>query len=230
MCNAQKLKHVIEDDYELFCKNEYSVLKIDKSVKHGHFKSTWVNGNPRIEGHYEFGLKDSLWTYFDPYKPIVSSRGYYQEGNKIGIWEYFDQKGKLLNRYDHSINYLSFTTFKDTVATRLIQTADTILEVKMERAPIFLEGETIKFRILQENTSYPQTAVDANIFGTVIISFYINVQGEAVEYEILKGIGGGCDEEALRVVKLIPNEWAPGIFEGQLIKSQIIMPITFTLN
>lgn len=233
---AQKTKKIKVDDYDLFAKHEYHVLKKDKTIKHGPYKSTWVNGNPRQEGFYHFGKKDSLWTYYNRFKPIVGSRGYYENGSKEEIWEYYDDKGKLMNRYDHSNHFLSYTTFRDTVKKYLIKFRDTIADkdttrmVKLEQPPLYLEGEKNKFRIIQDNIVYPPEAIELNIFGTVYISFFVNEYGQAIEHSIMQGIGGGCDEEALRVVKLIPNEWAVARFEGSIVSARVIVPITFQLN
>jgi len=228
--NAQKIKQIIEDDYDLFCRNIYEVLKKDKTVKHGSYKSTYVNGSPRIKGWYTFNQKDSLWTYFNSVKPIMASRGKYKYDIKTGVWDYFDDKEGLRHRYNHSTGVLSFTTFKDTVKTRTISIEDSIFQDKVSRPPIFLLGDKEKLRIIRNNISYPQTAINQNIFGTVMISFYVNKYGKAVRHEITKSIGGGCDEEALRVVKLIPNEWVPGIYKNALAEMLITVPITFQLN
>lgn len=218
------------EDYDCFCNYEYTVLKKDKAVRHGEYKSTWVTGNPREEGYYSFGLKDSLWIYYNRFKPIVGSRGRYHKGKKVETWEYFDDRGDIMNRYNHSTGYLSYTTFVDTVKSYQIRLEDTIVSAKPERSPIYLAGEKNKFRTIQENIVYPQDAIDANIFGTVMIAFYVNKNGVAIEHEIMKSIGGGCDEEALRVVQLIPDEWAPAIHEGKLAEARVIIPITFQLN
>ncbi|UKN00169.1 TonB family protein [Paracrocinitomix mangrovi] len=230
LVSAQKTKKVVIEDYDLFARHEYYVLKKDKSIKHGVFKSTWVNGNPRLEGYYKNGKKDSLWTYFHQYKPIVCSRGYYEEDKKIGVWEYFDSKGKIMNRYDHSTHQLSYTTFVDTVKTYELRINDSTFEAKPQQPPIFLEGETVKNRVIQENISYPQEAITNNIFGTVHVSFFVNNEGQATDHQIIKSIGGGCDEEALRVVMLIPDEWAPAIYNGTVVESKVIVLITFVLN
>ena len=224
------MKKYIVDDYDLFAKHEYYVLKKDRSVKHGAYKSTWVNGNPRQEGFYYFGEKDSLWIYYNRLKALVASRGYYEKGEKVGIWEYLDDDGKIMNRYDHSFKFLSYTTFQDTVLAHTIRMPDTTFEVKLDRSPVYLEGERNKFRIIQDNIVYPTTAIQQNVFGTVMVSFYINTEGKAVDYELLKKIGGGCDEEALRVVKLIPNEWVPAVYKDRYVEARIVMPITFQLN
>jgi protein TonB len=229
-CISQKTKKITIDDYELFCKHEYHVLKKDKKIKHGPYKSTWVTGNPREEGYYKLGLKDSIWTYFHPFKPIIAHRGYYEDGKKVGVWEYFDEKENIMHRYNHSNHYLSYTTYKDTSSMNTIREKDSTFEVKLQRPAIYLLGEINKFRIIQDNIKYPQKAIKDNIFGTVMIAFFINQDGKAVDHEIIKSIGGGCDEEALRVVKLIPDEWIPGIYNNKETEVQVIIPITFQLN
>lgn len=227
---SQKTKKVIVDDYDLFCRHEYTVLKKDKEVKHGPYKSTWVTGNPREEGYYSFGKKDSLWTYFNPFKPVIACRGYYEDGKKVGVWEYFDEKEAIMNRYDHSARYLSYSTFKDTILKHTVRLTDTTFEAKLQRPPIYLLGEKTKFRTLQDNIVYPAKAIEDNVFGTVMVAFYVDLDGNAVDHEIIKRIGGGCDEEALRVVKLIPNEWIPGVYANKEVEVRVIIPITFQLN
>ena len=227
---SQKVKHIVEEDYELFCRNEYDVLKIDKATKHGHYVSTWVNGNPRMEGHYSFGLKDSMWIYFNPYKPIIGSRGFYEEDKKIGVWEYFNDKGEPMNRYNHSTGALLYSTHADTNKTHIIKIADTLARVKVERPAFFLHGELNQFRIIQGNIKYPQEAIDLNIYGTVEVTFCVDIYGKTKDHSITKSIGGGCDEEALRVVQMIPDEWVPGVYQNALVEVMVTIPITFQLN
>ncbi|MEO9533805.1 MAG: energy transducer TonB [Crocinitomicaceae bacterium] len=228
---SQKLKSITEDNYDLFCRSEYTVLKKDKTVKHGRYRSVYVNGNPREEGYYHFGKKDSLWTYFHHSKPIMSSRGYYEDGKKVGIWDYFDEKEQSRHRYDHSTGVLYYTTFKDTASSHTVRiSSDSILESKVTRPPIFLLGEKAQLRIIRNNIVYPSEAIELNLFGTVNVQFFVNIYGEAIDYKVTQSVGGGCDEEALRVVKLIPNEWIPGIYNNELKEMLVMIPITFVLN
>ena len=233
---SQRTKKIVVDDYELFAKHEYYVLRKDKTIKHGSYKSVWVNGNPRQEGYYHMGKKDSLWIYYNRMKPVVGSRGYYKEGKKIGIWEYYDDRGNILNRYDHTERFLSYSSYEDTTKVHAIRITDSlslndsIIETKLDFPPVYLEGEKNKFRIIQDNIVYPSTAIKDNIFGTVRIAFFVTKEGYAVDHKIIKSIGGGCYEEALRVVKLIPDEWCPGVLDGNIVEARVIVPITFVLN
>ena len=65
--------------------------------------------------------------------------------------------------------------------------------------------------------------------GTVYISFFISEKGIARDYNVETGIGDGCDEEALRVVKQIPNNWLPGYLNGRPVETKYIYPINFKL-
>jgi TonB family protein len=89
-------------------------------------------------------------------------------------------------------------------------------------------GELMKF--LQENIKYPPEAVKNMAVGKVIVKFYIDVDGAVREPVILKdGVGFGCADEAIRVVKAMPN-WTPGSQRGKLVKVYYTLPITFKLN
>lgn len=230
MGECQRLKKVKVDNYELFCKEEYTVLRKNKSIKHGFYKSSWVSGNPRQEGYYHYNQKDSLWIYFHPFKPIIASRGSYDTDEKIGIWEYFDERERLINRYNHSTGVLSYTTHVDTIIEHTVRLEDTVITTKVDRAPHYLHGKSVQLRIIRENISYPQSAIDQNIFGTVIISFFVDKFGFAIDHKIHQSIGKACDEEALRVVKLISSDWVPGIYKGELAEVKVYLPITFQLN
>jgi len=80
---------------------------------------------------------------------------------------------------------------------------------------------------LQTDIIYPEKARKAKIEGRVIIQFVVNKQGKVENPQVIKGIGGGCDEEALRVVK--NAEFEPGRQDGQPVPVQFSLPITYQL-
>ena len=82
---------------------------------------------------------------------------------------------------------------------------------------------------LSENLHYPREARTANIQGKVIVRFVVDEKGKISNSEIMKGIGGGCDEEALRVVKNMP-QWTPGKQGGKTVKVWYTLPINFKLS
>lgn len=85
------------------------------------------------------------------------------------------------------------------------------------------------YSILSKNIRYPELAKEGGISGTVIINFVIDEEGNVEKTSVLKGIGYGCDQEALRVVSLLPK-WKPGIKNGQPVKVSFNLPIRFTLK
>lgn len=84
-------------------------------------------------------------------------------------------------------------------------------------------------KYLGENIRYPQAAMDALIHGSVIVEFVVNEKGAIEQAHILKSLGGGCDQEALRVVSNMPK-WVPGKVNGKAVKVYYKLPITFVLQ
>ncbi len=99
----------------------------------------------------------------------------------------------------------------------------------VEDQPEFPGGEEARQRFLSENLRYPQMAREAGIQGTVFVTFVVETDGSVTDVRILRGIGGGCDEEAIRVVGMMPR-WEPGRQRGQPVRVQFNMPIRFRLN
>ncbi len=84
-------------------------------------------------------------------------------------------------------------------------------------------------KYLKENIKYPESAQKANITGKVYIEFTVNTDGSTSDYAILKGIGYGCDDEAQRVLKSVPN-WIAGKQSGRTVRSKLTIPINFQLG
>ena len=84
-------------------------------------------------------------------------------------------------------------------------------------------------QFMVDNVNYPQKAKDANIQGKVYVSFVVEKDGSVDEVKLMRGIGGGCDEEAVRVVKAMPK-WVPGKKDGKYVRVSYMLPIFFKLN
>jgi protein TonB len=98
----------------------------------------------------------------------------------------------------------------------------------VENAPAFPGGDMARMKFLQDNIKYPQMARESGIQGTVYVTFVVERNGSVTDVKILRGIGGGCDEEAVRVVQNMPK-WEPGKQRGKPVRVQFNMPIKFTL-
>lgn len=99
----------------------------------------------------------------------------------------------------------------------------------VEQMPEFPGGDEDRVKYLHDNVKYPQTAREVGISGTVYVTFVVNRSGKISDVRILRGIGGGCDEEAVRVVKNMPS-WKPGKQNGEAVPVQYNLPIKFTLQ
>lgn len=95
--------------------------------------------------------------------------------------------------------------------------------VAVEKMPKLKGG----LKALEQKVHYPETAVKAGIEGRVIVQFIVDKEGNVQNPQIIRGIGGGCDKEALRVVKQAKFE--PGTQRGHAVKVQYSLPIVFRL-
>lgn len=98
-----------------------------------------------------------------------------------------------------------------------------------EEMPAFPGGETAMLKYMGKNTRYPQLAKESNIQGTVYVGFVVGKDGSINDVKVLRGIGGGCDEEAIRVVKNMPK-WTAGKQRGKPVKVSFRLPFKFNLQ
>lgn len=99
----------------------------------------------------------------------------------------------------------------------------------VEKMPVFPGGVEALFGYLANNIEYPDMAKDAKVEGKVYITFVVDKTGSVSAVKVLRGIGAGCDEEAIRVVKEMPK-WDPGRQRGKAVKVQYNLPINFILK
>jgi periplasmic protein TonB len=109
------------------------------------------------------------------------------------------------------------------------EVAEDVIFTVVEDQPSFPGGDEARMRFLQENLRYPTMAREAGIQGTVFVTFVVERDGSVTDVRVLRGIGGGLDEEAVRVVRMMPR-WNPGRQRGQAVRVQFNMPIRFVLN
>ena len=95
--------------------------------------------------------------------------------------------------------------------------------------PEYVGGMDAFYKYLTDNLRYPEQAKADNIQGRVLIRFVVMNDGSIVNVEVARGIGGGCDEEAVRVVKAMPK-WKPAVSDGNAVNVQYALPITFKLQ
>lgn len=116
------------------------------------------------------------------------------------------------------------------VTTQVVEeeVAEAEIFTVVEESPSYPGGDEARINFLRENMKYPQMARESGISGTVFVTFVVERDGSVTDVKVLRGIGGGCDEEAIRVIKAMPK-WNPGKQRGKPVRVQFNLPIRFTL-
>ncbi len=100
---------------------------------------------------------------------------------------------------------------------------------KVEVMPRPKEGDDGWNEFLAKNMKYPTNDRASDIQGTVIVGFEVHEDGSLQNFEILRGLGGECDEEVVRVMAAGPA-WQPGMIGGEAVKTRMSLPIHFVLK
>ena len=96
----------------------------------------------------------------------------------------------------------------------------------VEEKPEYHGGMEALAKFLGDNLKYPHIAKESGILGTVVVQFVVEKDGSVGDVKVVRGLGGGCNEEAIRVVNKMPN-WVPKRIGGRAVPSQLTFPIRF---
>ena len=125
---------------------------------------------------------------------------------------------------------------KKSTQAQLVETSvqnptndSTFVHKLVEEMPSYPEGQAALLRHLAQNIQYPPMAIKKRVEGTVVVQLTVERDGTLSNVHVVKGIGAGCDEEAERVVELMPK-WRPGFQNGQAVRVQFNLPIRFKLG
>ena len=105
---------------------------------------------------------------------------------------------------------------------------DQIFSIVEEQAA-YKGGMASFYEFVSKKIKYPAQAKRMNIEGKVFVEFVIERDGRLTDVKAIKGIGGGCDEEAVRVVMSSPG-WSPGKQRGKPVRTRFVIPINFKLQ
>lgn len=99
----------------------------------------------------------------------------------------------------------------------------------VEQQASFPGGPTKLYEYLAKNIKYPQQARETGTQGKVYLTFVVERDGSITDIKILRDIGSGCGEEAIRVVKSMPK-WQPAKQRGKVVRQQFNLPVNFSLQ
>jgi TonB family protein len=193
--------------------------------------------------HKNDTLVATYWTQQSYFKPSKNA----QETAQILLEMRITKEGKICSLKELEIRLISSQFLSketeqtaDEAPVNLPEPANTEVRIKAENengiyssgtldvAPSFPGGEKKLARFLGQSINYPSQALEKRVQGRVFISFIVEPSGELSNLKVVRGIGAGCDEEALRVLRKSPR-WSPGIADGKPVRSSYILPILFQL-
>ena len=158
--------------------------------------------------------------------------GTLSKGRKVDQWEYFSYSAAgervVSQRYDHTTGKLLFSR-PDEQAYEAEATPGTWARTPLAQGPWFIGGHEA-LAAYTAKLNYPAAALARNVEGKVIIGLVIDTLGRVSARRVVRGIGSGCDEEALRVSRTIPDAWVPGRLGSRAVSVLYELPFTFRLR
>ena len=101
--------------------------------------------------------------------------------------------------------------------------------IVVDQMPEFPGGDKGLYEFIADNIKYPAEAKEEGIKGRVFVNFIVEPDGSVSDIRVLRGIGGGCDEEAVRVVESMPR-FKPGMQDGEAVRVSYTVPVFFRLE
>lgn len=125
---------------------------------------------------------------------------------------------------------LPFLGFSQTDSTKVVEKVEKDpIPILVETMPEYPGGEKAMYKFISKKLKYPKKARRKEIEGRVYVQFIIDKKGNVTKAKVLKGIGYGCDKEALRVVNKMPK-WKPGTQRGKPVPVKFTLPFSFKLK
>jgi TonB family protein len=231
----------------------YRIANVDTISKKfiGNVKDYWYNDTLRLNVTYDAsGKREGPLTVMTA-SGAVKLTGQYKNGAPSGHWQI---QGKKVTTVDfntdrkkpnltldslenqlarkeafHTSEYIrkkDYPEIRSLISKpRFTHDTDAVYSV-VEAQAEFPGGMQVLGQFLGAFLKYPEEALKNNVKGKVIIGFTIAEDGALTDFKVLQSLGYGCDEEAIRVLKLLPD-WEPGYQSGKNVKSQFSLPITF---
>lgn len=197
--------------YENGKKNGLSVEYFENGVFKDSLRYLDGKRNGTAIGYYQNGQLEYI-SKFSNGKRTGSRKNYYENGQIEKDESYED--GKLV-----SSKYYT-ETGKDTTYA--------IIEI-VEKQPEFPGGVQNLFTFLSKNVKYPEQARQLGVSGKVYVEFVVEKDGSITDIKLIRGIGEGCDEEAMRAISKMPN-WSPGIQAEKPVRVRFVLPVNFSLR
>jgi len=226
---GQKTKEITKKYKNPFYTEKYSVLNSDKKIKHGNFKKLGYEDCLVIDGYYVHNKKDSLWTHYYWRSKQIKKQGKYKDDKRVGKWNFYSSDGTLLQTYNYKNQELVYPITLSKKSA-VIENEQEIKKI-FQSSPQFI-GSSIE---LYEYITPSQMEMGNNgdyilKTGTVKISFFVTIDGKAINHKVESGISDKIDQKCLEIVTSIPDLWIPATDENGNVAAQYMIPIGFRIN
>lgn len=203
---SQKTKKVVAENEMPEFKEVFYVLVDSPAVRHGEYTRT-------------FGSRNK-----------VSEKGQYEHGKRTGVWTFTGFNGAVEQEIDFSNQeVISAKPVKMLAASYILQ-GDRWIDNTSDNLPLFLGGQSRGAHLFVKYLRYPAAARRFGVDGSVYVSGIVTKDGKLVDEQIERGLGYGLDEESVRIIKLLPNEWLPVGWGTNPQESKVVLEIKYKLN
>jgi protein TonB len=120
-------------------------------------------------------------------------------------------------------------TAQNNCENNIIDVENDSIYTLVDIMPEFPGGSSEMMKFIYENIKFPSIYASSSISGRVICRFVVEKDGTITQIEVVRGVDKPLDEEAMRVIGLMPK-WIPGIKDGQAVRTYFILPISFRLS
>lgn len=194
-------------------------------------KKTYENEAPPYKETY-YVLKDNGEVKHGTYKKSyrgLSVKGQFDNGKKVGVWEFIGNSGEVEQQIDFTNNKVTNLKPAELSEGYWIKEGDNYKAIKPDELPVFIGGKSWFYYYAWTLLRYPADARRRGIQGKVLISATITKEGKMIDEKIEDGPGYGTNEEALRVIQMIPDDWIPAKVNGEDVEIRVLIPFTFKL-
>lgn len=158
--------------------------------------------------------------------------GMMDKKEKVGVWEYYGytagKRQVTVQRYDHSEKKLLYYRPIEKMTYNTEVSPGNWVARPVDQPPLYIGGDAA-LAAYTSKVVYPQAAQEQSIQGKVVVAIAIDTLGHASAPHVIQRLGGGCDEEALRVSQKIPDQWIPARVGSRAVPVEFELPFTFKL-
>lgn len=246
----QEVEFGVQEEYEILYMYDSvgnKVLQKGTGTWYSIYEEYEVPGKVILRGSFKENLVDGDWVC-----QLSSGEVIYKQKFKKGklLESYFtNPDGSKAQDYPQGFNNVLMPPYKHRVTNEFthVKGIDRSSYPALKRLPLpmmasgdqiyLVVEETARprggisafYEIVGKNLTYPAQARKNRISGKVFVEFVINTDGTLSDVRVIKGIGYGCDEEAVRVVSLSPP-WIPGTQRGEAVRQRMVLPLAFRID